>query len=70
MREITRYKNIARNTTKKNFVNMKIKRLILPFIHSWGDCATYLEKKQKIFAKKNARRVFISSCENLDCGVK
>ena len=25
--KITRYKNIARNTTKKNFVNMKIKRL-------------------------------------------
>ena len=43
---------------------------ILPFIHSWGDCATYLEKNQKIFAKKNVRRVFITSCENLDYGVK
>ena len=50
--KITRYKNIARNTTKKNFVNMKIKRLILPFIHSWGDCAAYVEKNHKIFAKK------------------
>lgn len=25
--KITRHKNIARNTTKKNFVTMKIKRL-------------------------------------------
>ena len=42
----------------------------LPFIHSWGDCVAYLEKNQKIFAKKNVRRVFITSCENLDYGVK
>ena len=28
------------------------------------------EYKQKIFAKKNVRRVFITSCENLDYGVK
>ena len=42
----------------------------LQFIHSWGDCAAYLEKNQKIFAKKNVRRVFITSCENLDYGVK
>ena len=35
-----------------------------------GDCAAYLEKNQKIFAKKNVRRVFITSCENLDYGVK
>ena len=50
--KITRYKNIARNTTKKNFVNMKIKRLILPFIHSWGDCAMYLEKSKKYLLKR------------------
>lgn len=50
--KITRHKNIARNTTKKNFVTMKIKRLILPFIHSWGDCATYLEKKSKKYLLK------------------
>lgn len=43
---------------------------ILPFIHSWGDCAAYVEKNQKIFAKKNVRRVFITSCENLDYGEK
>ena len=35
-----------------------------------GDCAAYLEKNQKIFAKKNVRRVFITSCENLDYGVE
>ena len=35
-----------------------------------GDCAAYLEKNQKIFAKKNVRRVFITSCVNLDYGVK
>lgn len=68
--KITRYKNIARDTTKKNFVTMKIKRLILPFIHSWGNCAVYAEKNHKIFAKRNVKRVFISSCENLDYGVK
>ena len=42
----------------------------LPFIHSWGDYTAYLEENQKIFAKKNARIIFITSCENLDYGVK
>ena len=42
----------------------------LPFIHSWGDCAAYLEKNQKIFAKKNVRGIFITSCKDLDYGVK
>ena len=35
-----------------------------------GDCTAYLEKNHKIFAKKNVRRVFVTSCENLDYGVE
>ncbi|WP_257006791.1 hypothetical protein [Helicobacter pullorum] len=35
-----------------------------------GDCIACLEKNQKIFAKKNVKRVFVTSCENLDYGVE
>ncbi|RAX51512.1 restriction endonuclease [Helicobacter sp. 11-8110] len=35
-----------------------------------GDCTAYLEKNHNIFAKKNVRRVFVTSCENLDYGVE
>ena len=35
-----------------------------------GDCTAYLEKNCHIFAKKNVRRVFITSCQNTDYGVK
>lgn len=35
-----------------------------------GDCTAYLEKNHKIFAKKKVRRVFVTSCENLDYGVE
>lgn len=35
-----------------------------------GDCTAYIEQNQKIFAKKNVRRVFVTSCESVDYGVK
>lgn len=35
-----------------------------------GDCTVYIEQNQKIFAKKNVHRVFVTSCESLDYGVK
>lgn len=35
-----------------------------------GDCTAYLEKNRHIFAKKNIRRVFITSCQNTNYGVK
>ncbi len=31
-----------------------------------GDCTAYLEQNQKIFAKRSVRRVFVTSCENVD----
>ena len=31
---------------------------ILPFIHSWGDCATYLEKTKKYLLKKCKRNLY------------
>ena len=35
-----------------------------------GDCTAYIEQNQKIFAKRNMRRVFVTSCESMDYGVK
>lgn len=35
-----------------------------------GDCTAYLEQNHKIFAKKQVRRVFVTSCETLDYGVQ
>ncbi|WP_298497390.1 restriction endonuclease [Helicobacter sp. UBA3407] len=35
-----------------------------------GDCTAYLKQNQKIFAKKNMRRVFVTSCKNMNYGVK
>lgn len=35
-----------------------------------GDCTAYCESNQKIFAKRKIRRVFVTSCQNLDYGVK
>ena len=35
-----------------------------------GDCTSYIEKNRKIFANKQVRRVFVTSCENIDYGVK
>ena len=35
-----------------------------------GDCTAYIEQNQKIFAKKNVCRVFVTSCESVDYGVK
>ena len=35
-----------------------------------GDCTRYIEKNQRVFANKTIRRAFITSCENIDYGVK
>lgn len=35
-----------------------------------GDCTAYIEQNQKIFAKRSIRRVFVTSCESVDYGVK
>ena len=35
-----------------------------------GDCTSYIEKNQRVFANKTIRRVFVTSCENIDYGVK
>lgn len=35
-----------------------------------GDCTAYLEKNHKIFAKKKVKRVFVTSCKNIDYGVQ
>lgn len=35
-----------------------------------GDCTAYIEQNQKIFAKRSVRRVFVTSCESVDYGVK
>lgn len=35
-----------------------------------GDCTAYLEQNHKIFAKKNVKRIFITSSKNIDYGVK
>ena len=52
----------------KNWENTQIKQEHLRIF--LGDCTAYLEQNQKIFAKKNVSRVFVTSCENLDYGVK
>lgn len=35
-----------------------------------GDCTAYLEQNHKILAKKNVKRVFVTSCKNIDYGVQ
>lgn len=35
-----------------------------------GDCTAYIEQNQKTLAKRSVRRVFITSCKNMDYGVK
>ncbi|WP_104718159.1 restriction endonuclease [Helicobacter trogontum] len=35
-----------------------------------GDCTAYLEKNHNIFAKKKVKRVFVTSCKNIDYGVQ
>ena len=35
-----------------------------------GDCTAYIEQIQKIFAKRNVKRLFITSCKDIDYGVK
>ncbi len=52
----------------KNWENTQVKQEHLRIF--LGDCTAYLEQNQKIFAKKNVSRVFVTSCENLDYGVK
>lgn len=52
----------------KNWENSQIKQEHLRIF--LGDCTAYCEQNQKIFAKKNVRRVFVTSCESMDYGVK
>ena len=35
-----------------------------------GDCTAYLEQNHNIFAKKKVKRVFVTSCKNIDYGVQ
>ncbi|WP_238699193.1 restriction endonuclease [Helicobacter sp. MIT 05-5294] len=35
-----------------------------------GDCTAYIEQNQKIFAKRKVHRVFVTSCQTIDYGVK
>lgn len=35
-----------------------------------GDCTAYIERNQKYLAKRKIRRVFITSCQNIDYGVE
>ena len=52
----------------KNWENTQVKQEHLRIF--LGDCTAYLEKNRKIFAKKNVSRVFVTSCKNIDYGVK
>ena len=35
-----------------------------------GDCTAYVEQNYRVFARKNVRRVFVTSCKETDYGVK
>ena len=35
-----------------------------------GDCTAYIERNQNYLAKRKIRRVFITSCQNIDYGVE
>lgn len=35
-----------------------------------GDCTAFLEKNHHFYAKRNIRRTFVTSCQNIDYGVK
>ncbi len=35
-----------------------------------GDCTAYIEQNQKFLSRKNIKRVFVTSCENIDYGVQ
>ncbi len=51
----------------KNWENSQIKQEHLRIF--LGDCTAYIEQNPKI-AKRNIHRVFVTSCENMDYGVK
>lgn len=52
----------------KNWENSQIKQEHLRIF--LGDCAAYIEQNPKIFTRKNVRRTFVTSCKNMDYGVK
>lgn len=52
----------------KNWENSQIKQEQLRVF--LGDCTAYIEQNQKIFAKRNVKRLFITSCKDIDYGVK
>lgn len=52
----------------KNWENSQVKQEHLRIF--LGDCTAYLEQNQKFLAKKSIRRAFVTSCENMDYGVK
>lgn len=52
----------------KNWENTQVKQEHLRIF--LGDCTAYVEQNKKIFAKKNINRVFVTSCQNVDYGVK
>ncbi|WP_181566367.1 hypothetical protein [Helicobacter monodelphidis] len=35
-----------------------------------GDCTAFMDKNRKKYHKRNIRRVFVTSCEKVDFGVK
>ncbi|MCI5786060.1 MAG: restriction endonuclease [Helicobacter trogontum] len=52
----------------KNWQNSQVKQEHLRLF--LGDCTAYLEKNHNIFAKKKVKRVFVTSCKNIDYGVQ
>ncbi len=52
----------------KNWEHSQIKQEHLRIF--LGDCTAYIEQNQRVFAKKNVQRVFVTSCKNVDYGVK
>lgn len=52
----------------KNWQNSQVKQEHLRLF--LGDCTAYLEQNHNIFAKKKVKRVFVTSCKNIDYGVQ
>lgn len=52
----------------KNWKHSQVKQKHLRIF--LGDCTAYIEQNKAIFAKRRARRMFVTSCENMDYGVK
>ena len=52
----------------KNWQNSQVKQEQLRMF--LGDCTAHIEQNSRVFAKKNVKRVFVTSCKEIDYGVQ